>query len=117
MTGEAGEASEREVRPFPGRGVGLGTADGQPRAVRETIGFAAVCASVGRCFRLSVDVLDLPLQFPTALESLETPLGGNGQVSMQKFRGNNEGYTYLGMLQREGSVLPLLFANGEGTGS
>jgi hypothetical protein len=85
MTGEAGEASEREVRPFPGRGVGLGTVDGQPRAVCETIGFAAVCVGrrfrlsvdvLGRCFRPSVDVLDFPLRFPTALEFPETPLDG-----------------------------------------
>jgi hypothetical protein len=70
-SGMASEASEREVRRFPGRVVGLGTLDGQP--VRETIGFAAVRVRAGECFGLSVDVLDWPLWFPPALEYLETP--------------------------------------------
>ena len=101
------DVSEREFRPFPGRAFGLGTLDGQP--VRETIGFIAVC--VRGCFPLSVDVSDWPLRFPSALpvEFLEAPLaGGNGQVSMQRSRGKNEGYIYLGVLQRDGLVLPLL---------
>ena len=81
------------MRPFPGRGVGLGTLDGQP--VRETIGFAAV--RVGRCFGPPIDISDWPLRFPPALEFLETPLGGNDQVSMQslRFRGKDEGHIYL----------------------
>jgi len=85
-TGMAREASEREVSPFPGRAIGLGRLDGQ--SVHETIGFAAVRA--GRCFRLSVDVSEWLLQFPPALEFLETPLGGNGPVSMQRFRGKDK---------------------------
>jgi hypothetical protein len=40
--GMAGE-EEREVRPFPVLGVGLGTLSGQP--VREAIGFVAVRAA------------------------------------------------------------------------
>jgi hypothetical protein len=68
------EASERGVRPFPGRGAGLETVDGQP--VRETIGFAAVRAGV--CFELSPDV--------TALEILETgPLGGTARLVCKGF--------------------------------
>jgi hypothetical protein len=106
--GMANEAPEREGRSFPGRVVGLSlrTLGGQP--VRETIGFAAV--RVGRCFGLLVSVSDWPLWFPPALEFLETPLSGDGQVSVQRFRGKDEGYIYLvSMLQRDGSVLPLLF--------
>jgi hypothetical protein len=82
--GLASEASERDVHPFPRRGVGLGTLVGQP--VRETIGFAAVCA--GGCFKLLVDVSDWPPPFLPSLEFLGTPLSGrNGQVSMQRSRG------------------------------
>jgi len=77
---EAAESrSEREVLPFS-RGFGLGSPVGQ--SLRETIGLATLC--VGRSFRLSVDVRsDWPLRSPPALGFLETPLGGNGPVSIQ----------------------------------
>lgn len=52
--GIAGEASERGVRPFPGRGAGLETVAGQ--SLREPIGFTAVRA--GGCFELSAGVTD-----------------------------------------------------------
>ena len=85
---------------FPGRALGLGTLDGQP--VRETIGFAAVRA--GGCFGLS---LDWPLRFPFTLEFLKPPLGP--RVVYAKVSRKDEGYTYVGMLQRDGCMPPLLF--------
>ena len=90
--------------PFPGRDFGSGTLDGRHAGGRGTIGFAVLRAN--RFFSLSVDVSDWPLRFTAfKLEFLVTPLVGNGQVSMQKFR-KDEGYIYLGM---EGVVVPLLF--------
>ena len=79
------------MRPFPTRDFGLGTVDGH-LVCETTIGFVAVRAD--RCFKLSVDVSDLPPWFTPALEVLETPLSRNGQVSMRRFRRKDEGYIY-----------------------
>jgi hypothetical protein len=83
-TGTAGEASEWELCPFPGRlqiAVGRGTLDGQ---VRETIGRwggpIAVRARLGR-FGLSsplaaLDASEWLSRSPLALDFLESPLSG-----------------------------------------
>jgi hypothetical protein len=119
-SGMASGASEREARSFSGRGFGLGTVDGQ--SVRACSGMASGASErearsfSGRGFGLgTVDGQSVrPLRFPPALG---IPLRRNSQVGTQRLRGKYEGYIYLGVLQREGSLLPLLFENREGTGS
>lgn len=114
MTG----ASERKLRSFPSRArsLGLGTVGGQLQ--RETI-IGIVAVRVSERLGLPVDVSDWPLRCLPVREFLGTTLGANGQVSIQRFRGEDEGCIHIPRIAATGwfcaPIVVLQIAKGTGS--